>query len=96
MDILTTEHFKPHVGKVVRFRGTPFSLTLERIEGRDEPPPPGFQRAPFLVIFRGPRDAVIPTGTYECEIEAGPTYSLYVMPIHTAEREWQEYQSAFN
>src|SRR5579883_2769584 len=54
MDILTIEHFKPHTGKTVRFRGTPYAFVLDRVEGEAGPPPAGFSRAPFTVIFRGP------------------------------------------
>jgi len=97
MELLTTEHFKPHTGKTVRFKGTPYALVLDRVEGVSGPPPTGYLRTPFVVIFRGPsKTDVMAAGIYECEIEGGPTYSLHVMPIHTAHADVQEYQSAFN
>lgn len=97
MDILTIENFKPHVGKTVRFKGTSYAFVLDRVEGDPRPPPAGYARSQFLVIFRGPsKSDVMPPGMYECEIDGGPTYGLYVMPIETSLPERQEYQSAFN
>jgi hypothetical protein len=97
-DLLTFEHFKPHVGKTVRFKGTPFAFPIDRVEGKGGTPPPGWMRVPFTVIFCGPRDrdAVLAEGQYDCEIEGGPTYSLYVAPVHTPRPDRQEYQAAFN
>ena len=37
----------------------------------------------------------MPEGRYECEIEDGPTYPLYVMPIMTPQPDLQEYQAVF-
>jgi hypothetical protein len=97
MEILTIEHFKPHSGKTVRFKGTPYAFVLDRVEGDSTPPPAGHGRAPFVVIFRGPsKTDVMRAGIYDCEIDGGPTYSLHVMPIHTYQPDRQEYQSAFN
>jgi hypothetical protein len=94
---LTIDHFRPHVGKQVRFRGTPYALTIDRLEGGALAPPAGWARSPFVVIFSGPsKTDVMPTGLYDCEIEDGPVYSLHVMPIHTPRPDRQEYQAAFN
>ena len=97
MDMLTIEHFKPHAGKFVRFRGTPFRFILDRVEGEAGPPPPGYERRPFVVIFRGAsKTEVMRAGAYDCEIEDGPVFNLYVMPIYTPRADCQEYQAAFN
>jgi hypothetical protein len=96
-ELLTIEHFRPHVGKRVRFRGTRYAFTIDRLEGGVTPPSAGWSRSPFIVIFSGPsKTEVMPTGLYECEIEDGPVYSLHVMPIHTPRPDRQEYQAAFN
>jgi hypothetical protein len=97
MEILTIEHFKPHSGKTVRFKGTPYAFVLDRVEGDPTPPPAGYDRAPFIVIFRGPsKTDVMRAGIYDCAIDGGPTYSLHVMPIQTSAPDRQEYQSVFN
>jgi hypothetical protein len=67
------------------------------VEGEPGPPPAGYSRAPFAVIFRGPRGQDhLPGGIYDCEIEGGPALNLHVSPIHTEQRDRQEYQSVFN
>ncbi|HTQ15245.1 MAG TPA: hypothetical protein VMH86_15340 [Rhizomicrobium sp.] len=96
MPLLKISDFAPHVGKSVRIVGTPFTLTLDRIEGEDVPPPDGYERSPFLIIYRGSRDAVMAPGIYDCAFEGGPTLNLHVAPIHTQAADRQEYQSAFN
>jgi hypothetical protein len=97
MELLNLSDFVDHVGKAVRIAGTPHTLVLDRVEGQNTPPSPGNLRSPFVVIFCGPsKTDVMPTGLYECKIEDGPVYSLYIMPIHTSRPDRQEYQAAFN
>jgi hypothetical protein len=94
---LKIEDFKPHVGKIVRFRGTRYALPLERIVSDRKRLPKWVKRRPFILIFVGPKEReVLPEGTYECEFEDGPVYEMYVNPIHTPEPGRQEYQSVFN
>ncbi len=35
-------------------------------------------------------------GLYDAAFEDGPTYNIYVSPVHTVEKEWQDYQAVFN
>jgi len=96
-EMLQIENFKPHVGKLVRFKGTPFALALERIISDRKRLPKGVKRRPFMLIFRGPKERdYLPEGLYECEIENGPTYRIYVAPVHTLEPDRQDYQAVFN
>lgn len=97
-DFLQLEDFEPHVGKVVCFKGTRFAFPLERILTNDRPVPEGVERRPFTLIFVGPKERGehLPEGHYECEIEDGPTYQIYVNPIHTPQPDRQEYQAVFN
>jgi hypothetical protein len=39
---------------------------------------------------------VLPEGLYTFDVENGPSFELYVMPIHTPARDRQDYQSSFN
>jgi hypothetical protein len=95
-ELLQVEHFEPHVGKLVRFKGTRFAFPLEQIISEKQRFP-GSQRLAFSLIFRGPREReYLPEGLYACEIEGGPTYELYVAPIHTPEQDRQNYQAVFN
>jgi hypothetical protein len=95
--VLTAEDFEPHVGKTFRFKGTRHAFPLDRISRYDKPLPPGLKRRPFILIFRGPKERdVLPEGLYACDVEGGPSYSFYVMPIFTPQPDRQEYQAVFN
>jgi hypothetical protein len=95
-NLLQIEDFKPHVGKLVRFRGTRFAFPLDRIISDRHRLPKGAKRRPFILIFRGIKEhEYMPDGIYECEIEDGPTHQMYVNPIQTPAPEWQEYQAVF-
>jgi hypothetical protein len=94
---LQIEHFKPHVGKLVHFKGTRFAFPLNRIESNRKRLPKGVKRRPFILIFRGPKEReYLPEGLYECEIDNGPIYPIYVTPVHTTEPDRQDYQAVFN
>ena len=96
-EFLIIDHFKPHVGKIFRFKGTRYAMPLNRIHAdRGKRAPKGAKRKPFIRIFRAPKEPEhMPEGYYECEVEDGPTYALYVMPIMTPQPDLQEYQSVF-
>jgi hypothetical protein len=96
-ELLQLKDFKPHVGKIFRFKGTRFAFPLERIISHRRRLPKGLKRRPFTLIFVGPREAdLLHEGMYDCEIEDGPTYRIYVNPIHTPRPDRQEYQAVFN
>lgn len=97
-EMLTAEHFLPHVNTVFRVKGGHHALTLARVEQRrmEEWEATEGLREPFNLIFRGPPGDVLREGMYTLECEGGPSFDLYVMPIHTPARDRQNYQSAFN
>ena len=97
-ELLTPEHFLPHVDKTFRVKGSNRAFTLTRVEQRrmeDWEVEAGF-RQPFNLIFRAPPGDVLRQGLYTLEVEGGPAFELYVIPIHTPARDRQEYQAAFN
>jgi uncharacterized protein DUF6916 len=96
-ELLLIDHFKPHIGKIFRFKGTRYAFPLDRISSNRRQLPKGMKRRPFILIFRGPKEReFLPEGLYECEIEDGPTYRMYVNPINTPEPDRQEYQAVFS
>lgn len=95
-DILLAEHFEPHVGKAFRFEETGFTLALDRISRPRSPIPEDAARPAFTLIFRGERAPVMPEGHYACTVEGGPSFTIYVGPIHTPDMSRQEYQATFN
>jgi hypothetical protein len=91
---LTAETFQPHVEKIFRVKGGRHALKLCRV---DIPTPtPGVPRQSFNLIFSGPPGDVLREGLYTLEVENGPPFDLYVMPIHTPQLGRQDYQAAFN
>ena len=97
-ELLISDDFRPHVNKVFRVRGGHHALTLIRIdERRREAEELTFgPRDPFNLIFRGPPGDLLPEGLYTLDVEDGPPFELYVIPIHTAVRDRQNYQAPFN
>lgn len=98
-ELLTAEHFLPHVNKIFRVRSGRHALTLTAVDQRRlEDWETGLGvREPFNLIFRGPPNDLLPPGLYTLEVEdGGPAFELYVMPIHTPARDRQDYQAAFN
>jgi hypothetical protein len=94
--VLTAQDFVAHVGKTVTPKGQHRVLTLVSV---DTPKWPGWdptQREPFTLILRGPPDDVLPEGSYDTIVADGPEFTLYIIPIHTAARDRQDYQVAFN
>jgi hypothetical protein len=97
-DPLSPEHFLPHVGKTFRLQGGSHALTLASVDQRrlQEWETGIAQRAPFNLIFRGPPGNLLAEGLYKFDVEDGPSFELYVMPIQTHAGDRQDYQSAFN
>ena|ERR1700742_360296 len=97
MEYLTAESFQPYVGKQAHFAGTEHTLRLDRVEVFKGPIPPGGKFQPFIVIFQGPqRNDYLQSGIYDCEIEDGPIYNLYVSPMQSETPGLFEYQAIFN
>jgi hypothetical protein len=95
---LTAEHFLPHVDKLFRVKDGRHALRLARVEvhKRGEKEAQYRARQPFNLIFSGPSGDVLREGLYVFEVEGGPQFELYVMPVHTPERGRQDYQALFN
>ena len=95
---LTPDHFRPHVDKAFRVQGTHHAFTLVRVDTRkreDWEHETGL-REPFNLIFRGPPGDVMREGLYTLDVEGGPSFELYVIPIFTPARDRQDYQAPFN
>ncbi len=96
-EVLLVDHFTPHVGKIFHFKGTRHAIALDHITSSDAPLPDWIKRRPFTLIFRGPKERdVLPEGFYQCEVDGGPVYDIYVMPILSPQPDSQDYQAVFN
>lgn len=94
-DALRAEDLLPHMDKAFRVRSGRHVLVLTALErfGAAEGSGP---REPFLALFRGPPDDVLPEGLHAFEVEGRPPLEFYIMPIHTPARDRQDYQAVFN
>lgn len=93
--VLTADTFAPHVGASFQLEGGRHVLSLREIDRLDvEPGHPGVQ--PFVLVFSGPPGDVVAEGMRTMTVEDGTAYDLYLIPIHTPERDRQDYQAVFN
>jgi len=90
---LTAQHFLPHVNKIFRVRDGRHALTLSRVETMRAG---GGPREQFNLIFTGPPRDVLAEGLYTLDVDDGPHFELYVIPVHTPTLDRQDYQAAFN
>lgn len=93
-ELLSAEHFRPYIDKVFRVQGGGHAFTLAEVTTAANVE--GISRQPFSLVFRGPPNNVLPEGFYTLEVDDGPSFELYVMPIHTPAQDRQDYQAAFN
>jgi len=90
------EDFAPFVGKTFQAAGHPQLLTLVTLETREPAGWAATPRKPFSLILRGPYGDVVPEGFYRFTADRQRDFELYMIPIQTASREYQEYQIVFN
>jgi hypothetical protein len=97
-ELLTPGHFIPHVNKAFRVQGGRHAMTLTQVDVRrmQDWEAAVAPRQPFTLIFSGPPGDVLSEGMHVLEVENGPSFELYVIPIHTPARDRQDYQAAFN
>ncbi len=94
-EYLTPAYFLPQIDKTFRVKGGRHGLVLRQVD-IGAPDPSGEFRQPFTLIFSGPPGDVLPEGSYGLDVVDGPTFEVYVMPIHTPARGRQDYQAVFN
>lgn len=94
--VLTAADFAPHLGKVFRAEGQPQALTFITLHEPKRADWPAGMRPPFTLILRGEPNPVLPEGLYRFAVEDGPNFDLYIIPIHTPSRDYQDYQIAFS
>jgi hypothetical protein len=95
---LMPEHFLPHLKKTFQVRGGRYGVTLAemKVPHLTQAEKASVPRQPFTLIFHGPPGDVLREGSYMFDLDGGPSFELYVMPIQTFVRDRQDYQAAFN
>jgi hypothetical protein len=95
-EALTLEFFTPFVGRQFSFEGQPVTLRLASVDPKPRFAMPNAARVPFLLLFHGPIDTILPQGIYRAAIQDGPIMEVHLTPIHTTAPGRQEYQAMFN
>ncbi len=98
LERLEPEDILPHVNKTVRIDGFPHALTIVEVTVRQQGAAEIALKLPrpFTVIFRGAPGDVLAEGLHTLNVEDGPTFTMHVIPIHTPQRDRQDYQAIFN
>jgi hypothetical protein len=96
IDRLTADDFAAYIGKTVLAVRHGLSLTMAMLDRHELPGWEAMVRKPFSLILSGPPDQVLPEGLHQLEIEGGPSFYLYVIPIFTPAHDHQDYQIVFN
>jgi Domain of unknown function (DUF6916) len=84
LEDLTRESFAPHVGSEFRLPvdgGAPVALTLIEATSLGPGRAGGTGRAPFSVVFRGPRTPVLPQRIHRLEHDRLGALEMFIVPI---------------
>jgi hypothetical protein len=88
LESLTHQSFAPHVGTEFRLQlgpdgALPFTLIEAQAVGSAPGPRPDgtARRQPFALLFRGPRQPVLPQRIYRLEHAAMGPLELFIVPI---------------
>ena len=88
--------FRPRVGERFRLDAEPaFDVELVEVETVGERPFESSGRVPFSLVFRGPREPVLPQRIYRFENEALGDFELFIVPIGPDES-GMRYQAVFS
>jgi hypothetical protein len=93
-EVVSADMFRPHIGEAVLLPGG-HKLTLVSVDEHSAKVSGG-PRAPFSLILRGVAQPIVPEGLHRLTLEDGPSFELYLIPIHTPSRDRQDYQIVFN
>jgi hypothetical protein len=89
--------FAPHLGETFRIQANDSAwaeMTLIEATALGEGAPAAGRRAPFSIVFRGPRDPVLPQQIYRMEHAALGAFDLFLVPIGP-DREGMRYEAVF-
>ena len=76
------QEFQSFIGAALSVQGGP-DLMLVRVHG---------PQLGFALLLRGPASPVLAEGTYTLTLPSGGSWAPYMMPVHTWERDAQDYQ----
>jgi hypothetical protein len=94
-DAISFATFAPYIGAAVSLLDGP-KLTLVAVEQPKAHATVPAPHAAFSLILRGAPAPMVPEGMHRLILEGGPSFDLYLIPIHTPSRDHQDYQIVFN
>jgi hypothetical protein len=88
MELLTSEHFKPHVGETFELRpeaGDAFEAVLESCDettyGDSDQWLASIDRVPFSLVFRAPGGELVPQGTFTVRHDGLGEHAIFLVPL---------------
>jgi hypothetical protein len=94
-DAINAETFAPYVGKPVSLANGR-ALTLVAVDPHRSPRPDAAPGTSFSLLLRGAPAPLVSEGLHRLGFGEGASFELYLIPIHTASRDHQDYQVVFN
>ncbi len=97
LESFTLETFAPHQDEPFRLHpdaGDPLDLRLVEVTPLGERTAPAGGRAPFSLVFRGPRAPLLPQRIYRLEHDAIGTFEIFLVPIGP-DQEGMRYEAVF-
>ena len=94
-DAINAETFTRYVGRPASLAHGQ-ALTLVAVDLHRSPRPHAAPGESFSLILRGAVAPIVSEGLHQLAFEDGARFELYLIPIHTAARDHQDYQVVFN
>lgn len=95
MDLLTLQHFSPHVNETFSAALSDGEVAFELVEARALPQAGVAQRAPFALLFRNTAAFLFPQQIYRMRHDALGEVGIFLVPV-ARERDGFLYQAVFN
>jgi hypothetical protein len=89
---MTAADFAPHIGTTFTIAGE-VEATLENVQEREADP--SAPRQPFNLLFRGPREPLLPQQTYRVEHDRLGTLEIFLVPVGSSDA-GTLYEAVFN
>lgn len=96
IETLTSEVFAGHIGEMFRIHVSE-TTAVEAIlaEVAERSAPAGFERTPFTLLLRGPRDAILPQRIYPVEHPGLGTLEIFLVTVGP-DAEGMRYEAVFS
>ncbi|MGC2784780.1 MAG: hypothetical protein WA397_13315 [Roseiarcus sp.] len=94
-DTINAETFAPHVGRPASLANGQ-ALTLVAVDLHRSPRPNTAPGTSFSLLLRGAAAPIVSEGLHQLTFEDSANFEVYLIPIHTASRNHQDYQVVFN